>query len=515
MRRTPQRHHLRALLGPAALIALLSPAGCYTFRVADTDPEPPTPLAADAWPEGVSDTSPSPAARLSEATPQRIHRYAPFPGETYEPGVAERFGQRATVITHNRLTPRGLLRVWREVPDNAPSNTTELSDTRHFASPVTPPNAAFLSHAALERHARQEAARAGARLAAGAPPFKETRTDTFLFFFNPPVRVSIVRPTTEQLLLNIGYDIGFPQTLPDDARGTIVYLPSTVPTRYEKRLLEDLRRRGWAILFVDSRPRVVQPNDTEFAATRELRSILSRRLLDRRVSDDPAAWRNALEIAGRARQSIPDPPTGFTLTQGPEDTGRQIAAAADDLLAEHAFAAEAALDLFFDKHPTLARRPVAIVGFSAGALAAPTVAARLKDRLHHNRLALLLVGGGGNIFRLAANSEFMSGGIRFDSPDDPELTPAARDAVARAYLDASSLDPLKSIAAVSDLPLLHVYADDDTWVPTAGALELNDAHGSADTLLHDGDHTTLFFFLGTQHRRIARWLEDNLPIAAR
>jgi hypothetical protein len=56
------------------------------------------------------------------------------------------------------------------------------------------------------------------------------------------------------------------------------------------------------------------------------------------------------------------------------------------------------------------------MGFSAGALAAPTAAARIHDQLS----AVVLIGGGCDIFRISQESSFTNGGLIIFGTRTPE-----------------------------------------------------------------------------------------------
>ena len=74
---------------------------------------------------------------------------------------------------------------------------------------------------------------------------------------------------------------------------------------------------------------------------------------------------------------------------GLRQAGMLLAGIFDERLAELAYAVEAALEHLAARRPDLRPQQVVLVGFSLGAIAGPTVAARLTDRLR----AVVLVGG--------------------------------------------------------------------------------------------------------------------------
>src|SRR5262249_17140887 len=85
------------------------------------------------------------------------------------------------------------------------------------------------------------------------------------------------------------------------------------------------------------------------------------------------------------------------------DAGLKPAGIIDNRVAEIAYAVEGVIDFLEDQNPDrLVGKPIAIMGYSAGALAGPAVAARLHDRV----AAVVLVGGGANLLDISQRSTF-------------------------------------------------------------------------------------------------------------
>jgi pimeloyl-ACP methyl ester carboxylesterase len=137
--------------------------------------------------------------------------------------------------------------------------------------------------------------------------------------------------------------------------------------------------------------------------------------------------------------------------------GRRI----DDVLAEHAYAAEAALDYCRRNRPDLPTGHVAIIGFSAGSLVVPTVAARLGDDVE----AAVLIAGGANLLEIAMDSALSDGGIRIKwgqgrgGPEDKQR-------LLDAYLEHSKLDLHNTAPTPANKPVLQ-YWGSGTRVPGA------------------------------------------------
>jgi predicted esterase len=185
-----------------------------------------------------------------------------------------------------------------------------------------------------------------------------------------------------------------------------------------------------------------------------------------------------------------------------EPVAADIAARVDDVTAEHAYAAEAVLGYVHSRFPQLAAAPVAVIGFSAGALVAPAAAVLLEEEVD----AVVLIGGGANYLAIGTRSEFSDGGLRLDCRGEPVPQPLMQ-ALERAYLERTRLDPYVLAPHLRGQPVLLVRATHDAWVPADTGEALQQQLGDPDRLVHVGGHKTLFYFLPTQSTRIARWLE--------
>lgn len=194
-----------------------------------------------------------------------------------------------------------------------------------------------------------------------------------------------------------------------------------------------------------------------------------------------------------------------------DPVARKIAADVDQTLAGNAYAVEAALDYIRSQRQDLLGGPIVVMGFSAGALAAPTVVARIRDQVD----AVVMVGGGANLFMLAQRSEFTDGGVIVRNGDE-EVSKSTLKELDRLYLQYSRLDPYHTAECLRGLPVLQLDATMDTWVPTAGNDLLYKRLGRPDRLrAHLAGHMMLFYFLPSQSERIANWLENNTPPRAR
>lgn len=327
---------------------------------------------------------------------------------------------------------------------------------------------------------------------------------------------------SDNAFLEEGMQLHLQRELPDEPRGTLIYFTAMLGNDYERRVIESLRERGWVILAISTRSRINPPQRPEYAERiAELASKVARlrRLAEEelvhllRDPDIPTSeYRAAVQADENAQAAARLNVELMALHRGSfqvceersvEPVAREIAAQVDDLLAEHAYAAEAALDFAHEAHPELAELPTAVIGFSAGSLVAPAAAVRLIDHID----AVVLIGAGANFMRIVQDSDQMDGGLRIRCGDDP--VPAALMAqLEQRYLEFVRLDPYQLAPHLRHKPVLLVRAVFDAWVPASAGRLLRDRLGSPSRLTHFGGHGTLFYFLPGQATRIARWLDD-------
>jgi pimeloyl-ACP methyl ester carboxylesterase len=130
-----------------------------------------------------------------------------------------------------------------------------------------------------------------------------------------------------------------------------------------------------------------------------------------------------------------------------QEAGKRAAAAVDDLVADNAYAAEAVLSYLADQRKDAPRGPLAIVGMSAGALAAPGVAARLGERVS----AVVMVGGGADLFQISRTSDLKKTGIQFRQ-DEKTPMPEALARGARGVPCQYEAGPVRARADAGQYP---------------------------------------------------------------
>src|SRR5690606_23625006 len=228
--------------------------------------------------------------------------------------------------------------------------------------------------------------------------------------------------------------IGLPPVAVSRPVGVLIHFTALAGTSYERRVIESLEAQGWAVVHIETRTRVDQPNLGAVIEAYARREERRRQLLRsspawvreerngrwvRYIGDMDRYAADFIKATRQVEQEIPLPPSGFEPASGSDedvdDAARRIAAAVDEVLAENAYAAEAALEYLDRRRPDLAGLPVAVIGFSAGALAAPTAAARLGERVS----GVVLIGGGADIFRISQRNSLTRGGIELRGENGP------------------------------------------------------------------------------------------------
>jgi predicted esterase len=244
------------------------------------------------------------------------------------------------------------------------------------------------------------------------------------------------------------------QPLDGPARGLIVHLTSYGGYEYEKPILNEMRARGWAVLWVDSS--TVKPETTY-------------------IDVDPA---NLGSAAQRIAQNI------------------------SDRVSEIAYAVEGGLEYIEKEHPEIPHSPTIIMGYSAGALATPTVVSLMPDRFD----AAVLVGGGANLLDISQRSALTDGGLKLRWSRTP--TAADKDQLESLYLENCRLDPYWTSQSLRDKPVLLLHAVLDRIVPASDGDLLYARLGRPERVNFLLGHELLFLRLGSQTRKIADWVDN-------
>lgn len=333
---------------------------------------------------------------------------------------------------------------------------------------------------------------------------------------------------------------GIRLSLPDTAAATspppglLIHLTGAQLTGYEFHATSKLLHAGWASIVMDSSTFVRWPNEAESIRASQRRRERLDELREaspeyqRLQADDmdhlertgnvyfpeyAERYRALIEpLMAQAEAEIPEPPQPWSTVEDPAAARRMIVEAAgvavSSLLADHAEAALAALDELEARDPRLVGVPVVVVGFSLGSMTAPAVAAAILDERPGQLAGLALVGSGGPLLDVAADTTFG----KVLPPITEVYTPldeAAREPLRRLYLAACPLDPVALAPRLRGVPVLHIHGDRDELVPTRDARRLNDALGGPQRVVVTGGHAVLFWKLSDLRDDIARWAENH------
>ncbi len=493
----------RGVLAAAVVVgAALTAGGCFTYRSGSGERGSLAvePLDEEAWPaRDIAAVEP-----FREATPAEVYRFERRPGwpeERLSPEAAEAARTPAYRVVYNQVTGRGLLRVYEEVGAGEDAAELELImrgfvKRAEFLSEWRVRSAAFQAELERERRRRRRPPHGGLR---------EVRRE---------------RP----IMLGEGIGIGLPPVAVSRPVGVLIHFTALAGTSYERRVIESLEAQGWAVVHIETRTRVDQPNLGAVIEAYARREERRRQLLRsspawvreerngrwvRYIGDMDRYAADFIKATRQVEQEIPLPPSGFEPASGSDedvdDAARRIAAAVDEVLAENAYAAEAALEYLDRRRPDLAGLPVAVIGFSAGALAAPTAAARLGERVS----GVVLIGGGADIFRISQRNSLTRGGIELRGENGP-LDRRVIERIGERYLGHSRLDPYHTAPMLRGVPVLVVHAMFDGIVPAETGEVLYQRLGRPDRLTFLGGHGGLFYLLEGQAERIGGWLKANV-----
>lgn len=496
-----------------AIIAAALPA-CHVSRPADPTRHATAPLPGpESWPDRDLDA----VRGFHQRTPESVRRWelnGLVPEDHLEDESRERLASVDRTIVANRLTDHGLLRVW-----SYPGHEMDVFSVNWLFGGGFLENAAFLTSRDATGY-RLERALEDIPETLGTPRHEKN-------FHFPGLQQTHVH---ESVMLGTGIELRIPTEI--RGRGVLIVLGGLFSTEWQERSIELFEHAGWDLLRINPASRTRRPNDSEYERVRDQRRAYASDLFQRqsgitnedgsdvpitewadRVDPDRTgfdSYEAALEVA---KAELPMPPTGFELApeSDPEEVGRTIAGAIDDSIAENAYAAEAGVEYLIDMHGRDALGPLAVIGYSAGSLAAPAVAARL-EAVGVPVGAMILIGGGADLFTISQTSRRTNGGVDLTGEGHFTPTPAQVAAARDAYLRHTTLDPYALGPALADIPTLLMIASNDESVPNGELLD--ERLGEPHRIRYFGGHAGLFYFLPPQTPRIIRWL-DRVTAGAR
>lgn len=312
--------------------------------------------------------------------------------------------------------------------------------------------------------------------------------------------------------------VPMPEELAHPVRGVVIHFLAIGANEFEPRVMSEFRRRGWAVFDISTESFVETPVPDDWKPEIKRLGIEADAIYARMTSGDGPPGRpyfggrgNLVShpLYGQWKQLMSRRATlraGAFQACGDEalpGVAKDIAARIDQALAGNAYAVEMLLDYIDTQRPELAGLPVVMIGFSAGALTTPTAAARVRDRID----AVVLIGGGANLFELSQDSVFTDGGVTVRCGED-KLRKEQIDRLSDLYLGASKLDPYHTAPLLRALPVLQVHARSDDWVPARGGELLWNRLGKPDRLDISAGHQLLFYLLPGKAKFIADWVDQ-------
>ncbi len=313
----------------------------------------------------------------------------------------------------------------------------------------------FFSH-------RMEYQQIGQGVVCEMPPPNDSRSRQIVYITNRLSEESLAQslersePTAVERdeLLRWHFHVQMPaQALP---RGVIVHLTSLGDRRFERSVSRTLRERGWAVVQVVP-GRIIVPflHETVDGS-------------DRRVVD-----------------------------------AAEIASMMDNYAADYAYAVEGVMEYLRATQPELDGGPLVMTGYSAGALALPTVAARLDGRVD----AAVLVGGGANAAGILVNGRITNVVNVIRRAGDSHILPDLR-AMPEAYLKHSKFDPYHTAPYLAGKPVLMLQGNMDRIIPRQYGDLLYERLNRPERWSYPIGHIPLFWILPSQANRIADWVES-------
>lgn len=261
------------------------------------------------------------------------------------------------------------------------------------------------------------------------------------------------------------------------AKGIILFCPGLTGWEYQVPVAELLRDRGWMVLsFV----RFTNASEEEAARQGSFDLRARARTLSREEMNDEAVMRRCVEAA--------------VVTAG-------------DFVADFAYAYEAAFRYVEEQSPELRSKPAVIVACSLGAILAPTLSARLGDRVD----AAVLIGGGVDVCGILTTSGVLSDPLILHTEDRPvPLTSVLAERIRDEYLAGALLDPYSTAPLLASRPVLVIQGrDDDVVKPRYGDL-LWERLGRPERWVGNYGHSLLFYFLEEHAGEIADWIDEAI-----
>ncbi|MEX2217856.1 MAG: prolyl oligopeptidase family serine peptidase, partial [Phycisphaerales bacterium] len=268
-------------------------------------------------------------------------------------------------------------------------------------------------------------------------------------------------PEVRTLVLSRTWFALYEPTRAGDPAGVALVMPGlfNTPEPVIEHLIEQFRKRGWAVLRMMAQPSRFTERTT--------------------IRIDP---------------------------QNLESAAERAAAEMQDRVAECAYAAQAAFQHLGAEKPALAKLPCIAVGMSGGAMTLPSVVALEPQRY----AAAVLIAGGADFVTIAleSNYRFMVDSIRFDWPEPP--TDDQQKALAALYLQRAPLDSFHTAAALKGKPVLMIHGTHDAAVPAHLGDLLWERLGRPERWSEEAGHEEVFMRLPKKAGDILDWLDKAI-----
>ncbi len=330
-------------------------------------------------------------------------------------------------------------------------------------------------------------------------------------------------------------------------KGVLIHLQSLAPNPFEPRVLEEFRKRGWCVVDIATQTTVLPPLVNEAQTLARISDGIKKaqalddqqlaKIFDSGFDDMPPiviagligeyqkrAAKTRTKIAkdiakAQAARAFRIPCNTSPTDDEVDEVAKGIAFQVDNSIAGNAYALEAVLDYLHHQRPDLANLPRVIAGFSAGALVTPTGVARVRERFPIS--AVVLVGGGVDMFYMSQESTLTDGGLKILCEEKPgstrevRPTPALLERIHNAYLRHTKLDPIYTTSALRGIPVLQVHAAWDEWVPYEAGEALweqldRPERWDLSSLPPLSGHLALFYLLPGKRQDIANWVEKTV-----
>lgn len=465
--------------------------GCYSYtparesRAMESERE-----VLELPPAGVAELE-----RLRAATPESIYQFVPAPGRTLE-SVKESIARELVSKPHCAV-------VFNEVVEGTLVRMLKMEESRLDFTAIFQgfsPNGYVLTERYLDpgRRKLQAAFDAAVRKSIDA------RWEAEGVVWNP---------LPAEIALDEGMPFRVPESLPPNCRGVVLHLWAVASNDYEKRVVRELVRAGWLVLDLKTETTVRAPvpaeSVEEILALEEEQRKLGAELPRMERGELSSTYQSRLRRSeayqrqvrnGKRIAELRYPAVVLCDEAGVDAAAEVIARRVDDGMADCARAGRAVVGAAKRRFPELEGKPVVVIGFSAGALTAPTVSAALGAD------AVVVVGGAANIVGITRKSAYSKGGVVVVC-DGAVPREALMKKLERAYLERTRLDAYVTAPLLRGVPVLVVDAGLDTWVPAEYGAVLYERLGRPDRLhMALGGHGMLFYFLPRRGPWIADWV---------